>query len=158
MRMRPCSGFYGYYISTSGDVWSRYVDYRVKTDRLLRKMQPRVNKYGYQQVNLRHNSHRKTVTVHRLVCETFIGPRPKGAQVHHKDKDRANNSLENLEYLSHREHMMTMGRVKLTPGDVADIRRRRREGEKTRVLAEEYGVAGSTISNAVSGYAWGEAK
>lgn len=37
-------------------------------------------------------------TVHTLVAETFIGPRPEGQQVRHLDGVRWNNNAWNLEY------------------------------------------------------------
>jgi hypothetical protein len=42
--------------------------------------------------------------IHRLVAETFIGEIPKGYQVHHKDGNKQNNNVENLEILSIKEH------------------------------------------------------
>ena len=34
--------------------------------------------------------------VHRLILETFIGPRPKGKECRHLDSDKTNNNLRNL--------------------------------------------------------------
>ena len=42
--------------------------------------------------------------VHILVMEAFCGKRPKYNQVHHKDGDKTNNALSNLEYLERRAH------------------------------------------------------
>ena len=50
---------------------------------------------GYYTVSLgRYNSH----CVHRLVAEAFIGPRPSGFDVRHKDGGLIDNRVENLEY------------------------------------------------------------
>ena len=50
---------------------------------------------GYYTVSLgHHNSH----AVHRLVAAAFIGPRPKGFDVRHKDGGLVDNKVENLEY------------------------------------------------------------
>ena len=59
---------------------------------------------GYRTVTLCINQKRKTKKVHRLVYETFVGSL-EGKHVHHKDRDRANNKLENLEGLSEDEHV-----------------------------------------------------
>jgi hypothetical protein len=43
--------------------------------------------------------------VHRLVARAFIGEIPKGYTVNHKDKDRSNSTLLNLEIITHRDNM-----------------------------------------------------
>lgn len=50
--------------------------------------------------------HGKQVTVHRLVAEAFI-PNPQGlTDVNHKDGDKWNNAVENLEWVSHRKNVL----------------------------------------------------
>lgn len=46
-----------------------------------------------------------TTRIHRLVAETFIGEIPKGYHVHHKDGNRQNNRLSNLEIIHPRKHV-----------------------------------------------------
>lgn len=62
---------------------------------------------GYPAVYLYRGSRASMlrVTVHRLVAEAFIGPRPDGHDVNHKNFDRTDNRTENLEYLSRRENV-----------------------------------------------------
>ena len=53
---------------------------------------------GYLAVVLCENGKRKTFLVHRLVAQAFI-PNPNNLpQVNHKDEDKTNNTVENLEY------------------------------------------------------------
>lgn len=47
-----------------------------------------------------HNGRR----LHRVVWEYFNGPIPKGYQVHHKDGNRHNNDIANLDLLKDEEH------------------------------------------------------
>lgn len=47
---------------------------------------------------------RKGVRLHRVVWEYHNGAIPKGYDIHHKDRDRSNNQIENLELLSEYEH------------------------------------------------------
>jgi hypothetical protein len=43
-------------------------------------------------------------TVHRMVCDAFIGPIPPEMEVNHIDMNTLNNRIENLEYVTHREN------------------------------------------------------
>ena len=43
--------------------------------------------------------------VHRMIWEHFHGAVPKGFDIHHKDGDKFNNSIDNLECICHREHL-----------------------------------------------------
>ena len=88
--MKDIPGYEGLYAATScGKVWS----YRSKKFLKLRK-----NKDGYLQVNLYKDGKPKTYLVHRLVAETYL-PNPLNLpQVNHKDEDKSNNALPNLEF------------------------------------------------------------
>ena len=50
------------------------------------------------------NGKRYTKRVHQVVAELFIGTRPNGFHIHHKDGNKQNNCVENLEYVSPKEH------------------------------------------------------
>ena len=65
-----------------------------------------INKKGwYITVNLIDNSgKRNTLRIHRLVYENFAGEIPKGYHIHHKDGNKQNNMITNLEALSPKEH------------------------------------------------------
>ena len=61
---------------------------------------------GYQRVLLYNdNKKRKSHRVHRLVWETFVGPIPEGLQINHKDENKSNNSLENLEVMTQKQNL-----------------------------------------------------
>jgi len=64
----------------------------------------RLNEKGYLIINLTLKSKSKTFKVHRLVALAFL-PNPLNKnQVNHKDYNKNNNHLENLEWVSHREN------------------------------------------------------
>lgn len=55
------------------------------------------NGTGYLRVCLYKEWKCKIFLVHRLVAEAFIGEIPKGLVVNHKDENKHNNNVENLE-------------------------------------------------------------
>jgi hypothetical protein len=61
-----------------------------------RKLSIRKDKWGYLEVKLRD----RNVKIHSLIAEEFIGKRPNGYCVNHKDGNKLNNKPSNLEYLT----------------------------------------------------------
>ena len=59
----------------------------------------------YQQVSLAKDNSPVNAYIHHLVAEAFIGPRPDGAEINHKDCDKTNNAVDNLEYVSRGENI-----------------------------------------------------
>jgi hypothetical protein len=49
---------------------------------------------------------RRHAYIHHLMAEAFIGPRPEGAQVLHKDDDGFHNDLDNIRYGNREENDM----------------------------------------------------
>jgi hypothetical protein len=89
---------------------------------------------GYPQVHLRRVEIDRTAYVHALVAAAFLGPRPAGREINHRNGIKTDNSVWNLEYLTdaeHKRHSMEMGQVasgegkaqaKLTEATVRAIR------------------------------------
>lgn len=58
----------------------------------------RKHRYGYLMVVLFKDGKRKEILVHRLVAQSFL-PNPDNLpQVNHKDENKTNNCVENLEF------------------------------------------------------------
>lgn len=66
-------------------------------------MKPRKRSNGYLQVLLRKDGKYKTTLVHRAVMEAFHGPSDK--EVNHKNGNKTDNRLCNLEYVTTEENM-----------------------------------------------------
>lgn len=58
-----------------------------------------LNDRGYPTVGLCKNGKAKRCYVHRLVYEAFIGEIPEGMQINHKDENKENNVLSNIDTL-----------------------------------------------------------
>ena len=57
----------------------------------------------YLKVGLSKNGLQKTLYIHRLVAETFFGK--SKLQVNHKDENKHNNNINNLEFISFKENI-----------------------------------------------------
>lgn len=56
---------------------------------------------GYYSINLKIGGRKKTVGIHRIVAETFIQNSKNLPCVNHKDEDKLNNYVENLEWCTY---------------------------------------------------------
>jgi hypothetical protein len=87
-----------YYIEPNGDIYSQD---RITTDgRFIegQKIKPRLKRNGYYEVALSKNGITNFFLVHRLVALTYI-PNPNNYPcVNHKDRNRKNNNINNLEW------------------------------------------------------------
>ena len=71
----------------------RIVEEHIKATRLSPK--------GYRIINVRYNGKHYTYKVHRIVAQTFI-PNPDNLpEVNHKDENKSNNRVDNLEWCTH---------------------------------------------------------
>jgi len=155
----PIPNWPGYYVTTLGRVWSS------KSDRFLR---PSVSSNGYLVVSLSHVGRRQSFTVHGLVVRAFLGPKPPSMEVNHRDGNRINNRLDNLEYVTRRyniRHAFALqlyrrdgvhnARARLTPDQVIEIRQCWASGGWTHAeLARSYGVNRKTIGDIIHSRTW----
>lgn len=73
--------------------------YRRKDPLILRQSQ---DKYGYLAVVLSKNGNHKRYMVHRLVAIAFISNPDNLPMINHKDQDKRNNNVNNLEWCTAR--------------------------------------------------------
>ena len=84
---------------------------------------------GYQVVQLWKEGNYKSWLVHRIVAFTFLGLPPNGHEVNHRDGNKQNNRLDNLEYVTRSEnskHAYRTGLRQVTVEQMARARRKRR--------------------------------
>lgn len=156
---RPIKSYGGTYeISDRGKVWSH-----IRSKRILKSFP---NKQGYLRVTLCANGKMKTVSIHSLVLEAFVRPRPEGLVCDHIDGNPANNHISNLEWVTQAENLrrgkspfIHRGskncRSKLDEEKVLQIRKRHAEGGISRsALAREYHVCKQLVCNVVNRKTW----
>lgn len=99
---KDIKGYEGLYrVSNFGNVKS--LNYRHKNEERLLKLN--VNKNGYCFVNLHIKGTAKNVLVHRLVAEAFIENPLNFPLVNHKDENKTNNNVENLEWCTQKYNL-----------------------------------------------------
>jgi len=122
---------------------------------------------GYPFVNLQYGGNDRGCTVHSLVAEAFIGPRPYQHQVNHKNGNKLDNNVSNLEYVTPSEnsrHALRTGlyrpphgsehcNAKLTEKKVCQIRSMLKHASIAKV-AEMFHVSTRTIHGIKIGASW----
>jgi hypothetical protein len=143
-----------YFINEEGQVWSAFKK---------GLMSPQVTpKHPYPWVLLRENGRSQPRTIYYLMRLTWMpaAPGPIGVKrgqwcVNHKDGNKLNSNIDNLEWLTTSENVKHAWRIglnctpigenaknaKFTSDDVRQIRLRLLLGEKTKALSEEFNVS-----------------
>lgn len=99
---REIKGFENYLVSNIGEVKNR------KTNLVLRQY---ANPKGYLQVWLRNGLIRKKLFAHRIVAIAFIDNPENKQQINHKDGNKKNNTVDNLEWVTGKENILHKYRV-----------------------------------------------
>ena len=89
-------GFPNYQVSNLGNVRN------TKRNKI---KEPGYDSHGYLKVDLYENSHRSTKKIHRLVADAFIPKDPQRLDINHKDGNKENNAVTNLERCTKSENM-----------------------------------------------------
>lgn len=165
---KPIPGYEGrYWVSDKGRIYSNGKRKMI--------MNPSVTRDGYLSVQLFCDGQYRHMKVHRAVALAFIENPDNKETVNHKDCNKTNNAVENLEWSTRSEqevHAYKNGKKtnfprligtgnyshKLDEDAVRDIRKRSAEGESPTKLAREYGVCRDSIYNVVNGYYWKDVK
>ncbi len=87
---------YNYYISNFGRVCKYSAQWKC--------LKPGINSNGYKYVWLYKKGNRKHVKIHRLVAETFIDNPQNKPYIDHVDRNRLNNHVSNLRYVTRGEN------------------------------------------------------
>lgn len=110
-------------------------------------------------------------TVHSVVMEAFVGPRPHAHCINHIDGDKTNNRVENLEYCTmsaNSKHAYDTGlsdgpplkrgrdhwKCRLTEIEVRRVRAYHKLNWPSKTIADFFGVGDTTIYNIIKRNSW----
>lgn len=161
--MKAIKGFEGLYgITEDGKVWSFYTNKFIKSSLL---------NTGYPMVTLWDGKKSHGRTLHRLVAEAYIPNPDEKPHVNHKDSNRLNPHVDNLEWCTRSENMRhglasgnfdgklarngaQNGNAKLNARTVKAIRSE--VGLTYKQIAAKYNISLSTSWRVVTGISWAD--
>lgn len=123
---------------------------------------------GYESVQLINDIGAKNIRVHRLVAINFIECKSEGMVVNHKDGNKRNNCVDNLEWVTSSEnnkHAMKnklnsaprgskQNFSKLNDSKVIQIIQKIESGKSVKDICEEYKVSSRAIYDIKLGKTW----
>jgi hypothetical protein len=115
---------------------------------------------GYLAIQCKIAGERLDLYVHRLVAEAFLCASPLKKEVNHRDGNKTNNHVSNLEWVTHSEnhkhaaYVGLSGRTSLTPQQVISIRKDLIDGVPVVAIADKHGVTCSAIRHIREGRTW----
>lgn len=130
-------------------------------------LKPAFNNTGYLQIRITIDNERRIYLVHRLVGKYFIPNTDNKLTINHKDGNKSNNHVSNLEWLSQQDnciHAALSGltrvgskshRSRLTEEEVSDIVRFSKYlniPQISKIMNVEYTI----IHKILNGYAWNQ--
>lgn len=163
-------------INYDGEKWSEIPGYdgkyfissigRVRNKKIIRR--PVKRKDGYIHLKLRKDGRDKMMMVHRLVAATFLRNLTDELEVNHKNGDRSNNSLENLEIVTRSQNMKHRSRFLgytvagsknpraiFNEEEVASMRKEYKSSSiSVADMARKYKVKDSCMRSLINGKTW----
>ena len=169
---KPIKGYEGYYeVSDDGHV--RSLDRHVKNFgnyiRQLtgKEMKLTLGRNGYYVVNLRKERTTKVYTVHTLVAQAYLENPYNYPTVNHKDGNKLNNTVDNLEWVSYGENNIHALKnnlrkprgVSITQYDysfnkIATFRSVTDASRKTGISRESISLCVNHYTHSAGGYIW----
>lgn len=138
---------------------------RMHNNKRNRAVNPYVDVKKYLRIGYYVNGRIVTKFLHRVVAEAFIPNPHNRTTINHIDGDKANNCVENLEWVTQKENMHHAWRLglkkietnsgaKLTAEKVAEIRHLRKDGASIKDLSERFNISTPQIYCIVGNRSW----
>ncbi|MES2287668.1 MAG: HNH endonuclease [Bacteroidota bacterium] len=169
--MNRCPSYPGYSVNTNNEAFSHrkrrripnlhggteaYIDYKH-----IKKLRHFVNKKGYLEFGIKTDKGIRAVGIHVLVADAYIGKKPIGMVVRHKDNNKKNNHPNNLCYGTHQDNATDRvvsggyaqgenhSRSRFTKKQVLTILKLRKQRIKTRVIAQKFSTCTAVIEGII---------
>ncbi len=138
----------------------------IRDKRNLRIKGQYVGSTGYYMVSVSQHNRTKPYRVHRLLAQTFIANPSDLPEVNHKDGNKLNNALDNLEWVTHKQNMTHAfatnlanntgernGQSQLNSEQVKQIKQMLGKIPQ-RLIAERFKVSRTCVSGISTGRLW----
>lgn len=147
--------------------------YEINSDAIIRNATTKtikkqyLNSIGYLMVSFSYKNKSRPLRVHRLLASAFI-PNPDGLpHINHKDGNKTNNTIGNLEWCTHAENMthafktglanntgIKNGMAKLSESKAKQAKEWLKQGYSQYRIARNLGVSRSAILKIKLGKTW----
>jgi hypothetical protein len=127
---------------------------------------PGFNRGGYHRIIVYKDGKPHSRTIHQLILEAFIGPKPDGMCCRHLNGIKTDNRLSNLCWGTFKENSEDClihgtlkrgenhGMSKLNEQSVREIRQLRNQGMRIAEIARIYGITDVTVSHVCHRKTW----
>lgn len=145
---------------------------QIRNVRTGRYTQPVPDKDGYFRVVVYFNGKTNNYIVHRIIAEHFI-PNPNNYPIiNHKDGNKQNNKISNLEWCTNLQNMQHAARngffhgrkgeehhnARLAENDIREIRKLRKQGVLRNDVAKRFSIQPQQVTRICSYQRWGHVK
>ena len=128
------------FIDSTGNVYS------TKSGNI-KQLKTRKDKDGYLRFNVVHNNKHQTILVYRLIANTISPETESNLVVDHIDRNRTNNSFDNLRKVSYCENSRNSSFIKTTKEMVCSMIKLREEGKSYSTIAKIIGCSNSSAEH-----------
>lgn len=134
----------------------------------MRILKSTINPGGYEVVILCKDAKTKCIGIHRLIATAFIPTINGKDHINHKNGNRLDNTIENLEWCTNQENQThswkhnsrqplrgeNNGHAKIKPEDVVEIRRLRSEGYTYIEIGKRFNLSRPSVQDIIYRRTW----
>ena len=111
---------------------------RILSKKSGKELSAQIQPNGYAKVDLRENGNRERKYIHRLIMNAFFGE--SNLIVNHKNENKLDNRLCNLEYITQSENVIKSKKGKLNRNDYIEIYNLKKQGVHREEIARRFNI------------------